>query len=484
MDRLLLSLRLPSDPPEDLGRAQPYTVVLVQEHLHKSGDGRSAGPRQEIDRFEPEGIVRVAESPDERAGGHIPDADEQVPGHLPDLGVIAPERSDKRLDGRLAHRRQDLRRNLPGTGATEHRDERNGGRPPDPGQHPGGCLREPILIQGTDQGFDGRGPDLHQRIPRRPAEFLFTEQADQWRNRRRSDPGKRRRCSCLHARILIAEPCRQEVDGRLPEAHNILPALQRDQVPCLFFHPRGHPAKPPEDDGSPHAGPCVLIIKRPNERFTCVVADPGERGHRSRVPVALLTEEGDEGRYRRCPDADKRVDGLPVEAVATTPDKVDDGRDRLMRPKPAQHLDGVLPGGTFFFEQPEDRGYGSLPDGDKRIRRRRGDTLVREGVHERPHSRRVTDLAERPRGLAAYAVVVAVECPDQRSDGRCAHQGKFHPLFMGNQVPRPLSIAPGFPAHPLKDPGSMTPDRGPIFRQRLDQGRDRRLPDRNQDLPE
>ncbi len=203
------------------------------------------------------------------------------------------------------------------------------------------------------------------------------------------------------------------------------------------------------------------------------------------MSVAVLAEEGDERSDRRRPDTDEGVDGLPVKTVPSPPDQVNDGRDRLLRPEPSQNLDGVLLcGSSLFFKQPEDRCYSSLPDGDKCIRRRRGNILICEGVHERPYSRRVADLTERPGSLAPYAVIVAVECPDQRSDGCPPHRGKFHPLFPGNQVPCPFGSAPGFPSHPIKDFSSMSPDPGPVGRQRLDQRRDRRFSDRSQDLSE
>ncbi len=178
-DRLFFGLWQPPYPPENLSRSQPYAVVLIQERLCKSGDGRSAGPREGLDHPEPQGIVRPAECHDERIRCYISETDEQIPSSLPDPGVIAPERPDERLDGSLPHRCQNLCHNLSGIVAPEHRDERNGGRPSKPFQHPGCRLAEPFLIQRRDQVFDGCLPHLHQYIPRGSAEVLFTKQADQ-----------------------------------------------------------------------------------------------------------------------------------------------------------------------------------------------------------------------------------------------------------------------------------------------------------------
>jgi len=174
-----------------------------------------------------------------------------------------------------------------------------------------------------------------------------------------------------------------------------------------------------------------------------------------------------------------------VEAVAPAPDEVDDGRDRLVRTETAQDLDGVLPDGADPpLEQGKNRIDGRPPYGNKCIRGCRGDGIVGKDIYERQYSRGMTDLTERRCSLAAYVVVIAVERPDQGNDRRFTHQGKLDPLFPGDEVPRPLGIIPGLPAHTIQDLGGMTAGPGPAGCQRLDQGRDRRLPERTEDFLE
>ena len=484
-DSLPFGLRHPADPAEGLRGTQPDTVTLIEERPRESGDGRPADPDERIDGLQPDGVVWMPQCLDERPDDRVTETDEHGPGPLPDQGIVVPERPDQRADGGLLHRPENLRRSLPGTGVPESPDERAGGRTPDPDQHSGGRPAERLLAQGPDQGIDGRLPYPDQRLACGPQAGLVAEQADQGRSRNGPEADKRFRRPRPHPRILIAEPRRQGVDSGGTESRDLRPLLQRDQVRGLFFHPGGGPAEPPEDHRGPHPGPAVLIAERFDKRLPRGVTDPGERSLRPRVPVAVFAKEGNESVYRGRTDADQGVDGLPVEAVAAAPDEFDDGRDRLVCTEPAQDLDGVLPDGAAPpFEQGENRGDGRSPDGNERVRCRRGDGAIAKGVYERPYSRGETDLAECRRSLAAYTVVVAVERPDQGNDRRRAHQGKFYPLFPGDEVPGPLGVVPGLPAHPVKDVGGMTTDPGPAGRQRLDQGRGRRLPERTEDFPE
>ena len=328
-------------------------------------------------------------------------------------------------------------------------------------------------------------PDPDQRLARSPLASLVAEQADQMGSRNGPKAGKRLRSPRPHPCIPIAKARRQEIDGGGAETHDLRPLLQRDQVRGLSFHPGGCPANPPEDHRGPHAGPGILIAERLDEWLPRGIADTGERSLRPCISVAVLTEEGDESAHRRRTDADQGVDGLPVEAVAPAPDEVDDGRDRLVRTETAQDLDGVLPDGADPpLEQGKNRIDGRPPYGNKCIRGCRGDGIVGKDIYERQYSRGMTDLTERRCSLAAYVVVIAVERPDQGNDRRFTHQGKLDPLFPGDEVPRPLGIIPGLPAHTIQDLGGMTAGPGPAGCQRLDQGRDRRLPERTEDFLE
>ncbi|KAF5048634.1 hypothetical protein DSECCO2_448100 [anaerobic digester metagenome] len=253
-----------------------------------------------------------------------------------------------------------------------------------------------------DQGFYGRPPDPNQRIACELGAAPLPEQADQGENRRFPEQDKRLRRSRPDTGIRVPEPRNQRIDGGDSEIHDLQPSLQRNQVDDLLLYPRGNPVESPEDQAGPHARPGVQIAERFDKRPEGGVANPGERGHRSGVAVAVLAEERNEGTRRRGTDADQGVDGFPVKTVPAAPDEFDKGRDSLMRPEPAQNLDGALPDCAGCpLEQRKNRGYGRPPDGDERICRRRSNGIVSEGIHERTYGRREADLAERRRSLPA-----------------------------------------------------------------------------------
>ncbi|KAF5047467.1 hypothetical protein DSECCO2_460120 [anaerobic digester metagenome] len=327
----------------------------------------------------------MPQRPDERGRSRFPETGEHISRPLPDQGVVVPERLDQRIEGRLPHRLEYPGCRLPDLGMPENRDERTGCGSPDPDQHAGGRFAEPGLVQGLDQRFHRRFADPDKRLFRRFAERLSAEQADQGGDRRSADADQRLHRPGLHRLIEVAEPCRQEIDGRSTELHDLRPSLQRDQVDDLLLCPPfGSPLEFLEDPCGSHPDRRILAVECPGKRFECRIADPGESGRRSRLPVALLAEEGDEGVYRGRTDPDQGVDGLPVKAVLAGPDEFDDSRNRFGRPEPAQNLDGVLPGGPGpIFEHLENGRHGRFSDGNERIRRHRGDGLVGEGIHER-----------------------------------------------------------------------------------------------------
>ncbi len=361
----------------------------------------------------------MSQSPDERGGSRLSKTGKQISRPLPDQGVVAPERLDQRFEGRHPHRLNDTDDGLSDLGISENRDERSGRRTPDPDKHSGGRLAKPGLLQGLDQRFHCNFADPDKRLFRRLAERLSAEQKDQGGNCRSPDADERLHCSGLHHRVKVTEPRHQGIDGGSAETHDLHPSLQRDQVDDLLRSPFGNPPELFEYPRGSHADRRGLVAECPDKRFEGRFTDPGERRRRSPLTVALLAEERDKGIYRGRTDPDQGVDGFSVKMVFTGPDQFDDGRNRLRRPESAQNLDGALPGGPDpAFKQFENGRHGRFPNGNKRIRRHRGDVLVSEDTHERPYRRRIADLAERRCSLAAYTGVIGVEHPDQRLNGR------------------------------------------------------------------
>ena len=120
-----------------------------------------------------------------------------------------------------------------------------------------------------------------------------------------------------------------------------------------------------------------------------------------------------------------------MKTVSSSPEELDEVRDGRRFAEPAEHLYRTLHRGiaAALIEQGKNRRYGRLSYGGQRFRRRRGNALIGKRCHERSNRRRITDLPEGCRGLAAHTAVIIVECSDQRFDRCAAHQGDLRPLL-------------------------------------------------------